>query len=185
MDVLREQEATQRAADAVVADLGLAELLRAAGDPVRVGSSALGLMVARDIDITVVCPRLDEGVARTVVNIGADLGLHPRVREVRFRDDTGVWNTDPDYPDGLYLGPAYRAPGGADWTLDIWFVDEPHRQPDLRHVRDLPPRLTDETRRAILEIKRAWPGMSSDVYLAVLDDGVRTAGQFEAWRRTR
>ncbi len=42
------------------------------------------------------------------------------------------------------------------WSLDLWFVDEPARQPDLRHLHDLLPRPTDETRRAILEIKTGW-----------------------------
>jgi hypothetical protein len=29
--------------------------------------------------------------------------------------------------------------------VDIWFVDDPDRQPDLAHARDLPKRLTAET----------------------------------------
>jgi hypothetical protein len=186
-DLLRRQDALQAEATAACGDLNLDELLPGAGRPVRVGSSALGLMVKRDVDITVICPALDPATLEAVAGIGARLAPHPRVRQVRFRDDTGPWNTDPGYPDGLYLGVDYRSPEGHDWNLDIWFVDEPDRQPDLAHLRTLAPRLTPGARRAILEIKQACEdrGLSVrgfDVYRSVLDDQVRTPEQFEAWR---
>ncbi|MDX6226906.1 MAG: hypothetical protein QOI76_296 [Frankiales bacterium] len=175
-----------RQADEVERDLGLAEALAEAGEPVRVGSSALGLMVWRDLDVTVVCPSLS---ATQVAGLGARLAAHPRVREVTFRNDAGPWNIDPAYPDGLYLGLRYRDAGGEDWKVDVWFVDEPDRQPDLEHRRTLPPRLTDAVRLAILRVKDAvWdlPGYASfDVYTAVLDDGVQTAEEFLAWREAR
>ncbi|MCC3771261.1 hypothetical protein K6I34_004133 [Streptomyces sp. UNOC14_S4] len=186
-EALQAQEALQVEADEVADDLGLAGLLAGCGEPVRVGSSALGLMVRRDIDITVICPALDLAAKRAVAGIGAVLAVHDRVRQVRFRDDTGHWNTDPGYPDGLYLGVEYRSPGGCAWTLDIWFVDEPGRQPDLAHVRSLPPRLDDASRGAILRIKHALVAREDgtagyDVYRAVLDHGVTTVEEFEAWR---
>ncbi|MER5785533.1 hypothetical protein ABT104_28045 [Streptomyces mobaraensis] len=186
--ILAEQQALQAEADEAVGDLGLAGLLAKCGEPVRVGSSALGLMVRRDIDITVVCPDLGAGAPKAVADIGAALAVHDRVRQVRFRDDTGHWNTDPMYPDGLYLGVEYRSAAGREWTLDIWFVDEPDRQPDLAHVRALPPRLTDAHRVRILRIKRALaarPGDGTpgyDVYRAVLDHEVTTPEEFDAWR---
>jgi hypothetical protein len=112
---------------------------------------------------------------------------------VRFINDTGVWNTDPTYPDGLYLGLQCRSEVGHLWNVDIWFVDEPDRQPDLATMRDLPSRLTEETRAAILLVKDAWAGRpeyrrdvrSWDIYTAVLDDGVRTPAQFAEWLRRR
>jgi hypothetical protein len=180
------QATLQGQADEVVVDLGLAEMLAEAGEPVRVGSSALGLMAWRDLDVTVVCPHLS---ASQVAGLGARLAGHPRVREVTFRNDTGAWNVDPAYPDGLYLGLRYRDAGGEDWKVDVWFVDRPDRQPDLGHVRTLLPRLTDATRAAILRVKDAvWdqPGyVSFDVYTAVLDHGVRTTEEFLAWREAR
>jgi hypothetical protein len=193
--LVRRQEELRAEADAVSADLRLDERLSALGEPIRVGSAALGLMVRRDLDVTVACPVLDAAATEAVARTGAGLAVHPRVREVRFRDDTGYWNTDPAYPDGLYLGVGYRSAEGRDWTLDLWFVDEPERQPDLADLRTLPPRLTPETRAAILEIKEAWAGRPEygravhgvDVYRAVLDDGVRTPGEFTRWcaRRDR
>ncbi|GAA3159607.1 hypothetical protein GCM10017688_01380 [Streptomyces ramulosus] len=181
------QEELQAEADEVAADLGLARLLPACGEPVRVGSAALGLMVVPDLDITVICPELDDATRRAVAAIGAELAVRDRVREVTFRDDTGHWNTDPRYPDGLYLKIRHRSRTGREWTVDLWFVDEPDRQPDLAHVRTLPLRLTDDHRAAILRIKQVLAGRtgarvpSHQVYRAVLDGAVTTADGFDAW----
>jgi hypothetical protein len=186
-DQLREhQSRLQAEAGAVRADLHLDQALTEVGRPVVVGSAALGLMVRRDLDVTVVMPALD---MTSVWGIGARLAKHPRVREVLFRNDTGRWNVDLGYPDGLYLGLRYRTPADAEWTIDVWFVDEPDRQPDLAHLRTLPGRLTPASRAAILRIKDSWwnrPNVqprvtSNDIYSAVLDSGVRTMDQFARW----
>ncbi len=185
-ELLRRQDELQAEAASVRADLRLDQRLTPHGTVVPVGSAALGLMVWRDLDLTVVCRHLDvEAVAGT----GARLAVHPGIREVRFRNDTGDWNTDPTYPDGLYLGLRYRAATGGTWQVDVWFVDDPDRQPDLAHVRELPARLTPQTRAAILTIKDAWAGRpeyrrdvrSWDIYTAVLDDAIGTPEEFAAW----
>lgn len=188
--LFQAQSALQAEADAVDAGLGLTELLKSVGAPVRVGSSALGLMAWRDLDITVKCSTLSvEPVAAT----GARLAADRRVRQVVLRNDTGRWNTDPAYPDGLYLGLKCRTDEGADWTIDIWFVDQPERQPDLTHLRTLAPRLTTDSRQAILMIKSEWAGRpeygksvsSFDIYSAVLDGNVRTTQGFDEWLANR
>jgi hypothetical protein len=184
--LLTRQAELQAEAAVVRADLGLDGLLARQGTVVPVGSAALGLMVWRDLDLTVVCDELDPAA---VADVGAELARHPRVREVLFRNDTGPWNTDPAYPDGLYLRLDFRSPDGHAWKADIWFVDEPDRQPDLAHVRELPPRLTAAARAAILAIKEEWAGRpeygrtvtSWDVYRAVLDHDVRSVAEFGEW----
>jgi hypothetical protein len=189
-DLLRRQDDLQSEAAVLRSDLALDTHLSRRGMVMEVGSAALGLMVRCDLDLTVVCPSLDVG---EVADTGARLARHHRVREVRFRNDTGGWNADPNYPDGLYLGLECRGRGGHRWTVDIWFVDQPERQPDLAHARHLPPRLTRETRVAILMLKDAWAGRAEygkevtswDIYRAVLDDGVRTSADFEEWTRRR
>ncbi len=173
------------AAAAVVRDdLGLDDVLGAIGEPHLVGSAALGLMVWPDLDMTVVCDCLDAGALYVAA---AGLVRHPRVRQLTFRNDSGPWVTDPGrYPDGIYWGIDYRD-GERSWNIDVWFVADAERQPDLRHVRELGARLTPETREAILAIKRVWVGRpgyrrsvtSFDIYSAVLDRGVRTPEEFE------
>jgi hypothetical protein len=178
-------------AEEVAADLKLSEQLGHLGNPVWVGSAALGLMVRPDLDITVVCQELDESA---VVALGGLFALQLYVRQVTYRDDTAMWNDDPEtYPDGLYLGLKYCRDPEREWNLDIWFVDEPDRQPDLAHLRTLAPRLDQERRVAILRIKDHWATRpeygrnvrSFDVYRAVLDDGVRTPTEFDQWLMAR
>lgn len=188
--VLGEQDALRAEADGVYRDLRLDDLLGEIGTPTVVGSAALGLMVRRDLDVDVACPRLDDAAVAAVAAAGGRLATHPRVRTVTFRNDCGSWNQEPDvYPDGLYLGVECRAPSGALWSLDIWFLDEPERQPSTAHLTSLLPRLTDDSRAAILQIKRAWADRPEygttvrgfDIYRAVLDDGVRDSEGFARW----
>ncbi|MCQ1850440.1 hypothetical protein [Neorhizobium galegae] len=193
--ILKKQAELQAQADTIVSALGLENALRLAGNPVRVGSSALGLMVRRDIDITVACERLDPAARRTVAEIAGELMLDSRVGAVRYRNDSGLWNVEPqNYPDGFYLGLTYRTETGEDWNFDIWFVDEPDRQPDLKHLKTLLPRLTDEVRETILAIKTELaatapkggkPAPSALVYEAVLDGGINTLAGFEDWLSRR
>jgi hypothetical protein len=192
-DLLADQRRIQEEADRVVELLQLEALLSDVGRPVRVGSSAMGLMVRRDIDITVVCQDLGSETRAAFVQVGAKLMLMDRhVVSVRFRNDTGSWNTDPaSYPDGLYLGVSARTNGGIDWTVDIWAVDQPERQPDMTHLRTLLPRLNDGHRITILLIKQALATAKSSaserripsayVYDAVVESGVGSMAQFTEW----
>jgi hypothetical protein len=181
-ELLAAQDAIQAEAAAVLTDLDLLEQIRRVGDPVRTGSSVLGLMVARDIDVTTLCPSLE---LQPIFDVGRALAGHPRVRRISFRNETGRWNTSPDYPDGLYWLVEYVTEVDVTWTLDLWFLLEGHTQFDLEHIQTIPPRLTREARLAILRIKHARldlpaaeRGPSYRIYEAVLDHGVRTADDF-------
>lgn len=184
------QAALQTEAAAVLADLDLFAVLGRVGSPVLTGSVALGLMVWRDIDVTTLCPELE---VATVLDALRTLAAHDRVRQIQFRNDTGAWNVDPAYPDGLYLGVDYQTAAGDEWKLDLWFIVEGTIQFDLVHVEALPPRLTPETRLAILRIKDVWHRhptyrsevRSYDIYEAVLDHGVRTPDAFAAYLAAR
>jgi hypothetical protein len=191
MELLVRQRALQAEAEEVRARLDLDRVLGAVGDPVLVGSAALGLMAWRDIDTTVVCQSLDK---RPVLAAAAELAAHPDVKTMQFRDDSGRFNQEPEnYPDGLYIGLRYHPAGTAEWTLDLWFVDDPDRQPDLAHLRTMPGRLTDDARLAILRIKTLWSARpeygksvrSWDIYTAVLDHNVRDTGEFDRWLMQR
>ncbi|MBB3455886.1 hypothetical protein FHT86_004185 [Rhizobium sp. BK313] len=192
-DMLKQQAALQAEADAIVKALDLDGILRIVGNPVRVGSSALGLMVRRDIDVTVICEKLDRTAHVAIAQIAGQLMLHPCIGAVRFRNDSDFWNKTPeDYPDGLYLGISYRSANNDDWNFDVWFVDEPERQPDLKHLQTILPRLSTAMRETILTIKTILatgsytkPVSSSLVYEAVLDGGVSSVAEFESWLRQR
>jgi len=193
-DIFGAEAALRAQADEMVARLRLPDRLARIGRPVRVGSSALGLMVRPDIDITTICARLDADALAAVAALGAELMAESEVVEaVRFRNDTGPWNREPEaYPDGLYLGLTARLPQGPRWTFDLWFVDQPERQPDLRHLETLLPRLTEESRASILGIKTLLAGRqdaarppSALVYEAVMEHGVRSVEAFDDWLARR
>ena len=99
--------------------------------------------------MTVKCTRLNQ---QLIAQIASEL-MRAGVRELKFINDTGVYNMDPAYPDGLYIGLKYKSQQGKEWKMDIWFVDEPERQPDLKHIITMPEPLTQERREAILNIK--------------------------------
>jgi hypothetical protein len=194
--ILDRQKLLQKGADAVVELLGLEPMLASIGRPVRVGSSAMGLMVERDIDITVVCKRLDADTLKGFSEICAKLILLDKhVVCVRFRNDTDFWNADPTaYPDGFYLWLSVRMSDGNEWTVDIWAVDQPDKQPDLTHLRTLMPRITDEHREVILRIKQvlverrrsAETRVSTAlVYEAVMEKGIRDIVDFDEWLNNR
>ena len=140
----------------MLADLDLFRLLANVGRPVQTGSSVLGLMVGRDIDVTSLCPVLEPHPTFDAIRPLAD---HARVHRLNFRNDTGRWRTEPQYPDGLYWMVKYRSDAGDDWNLDLWFLLEGTTQFDLQHIESLPPRLTRGSRLAILRIKEAWHGL--------------------------
>lgn len=154
----------------------------------------MGLMVRRDIDITVVCSKLDAPRLKIFAEIGAHLMQETMVGTVRFRNDSGAWNKVPEkYPDGLYLGLTVSTQNDVLWTLDIWAVDDVARQPDLAHLESLLPRITAEHREAILEIKHALAARPKDatsvpsalVYEAVVDHQIQTVEQFDSWCHAR
>ena len=189
IELFERQDALQAQARAILADLDAFALLRDVGEATQVGSSALGLMVARDIDITTLCPTLDPG---PVFDVGRQLAVHPRVRRLTFRKDTGRWNTSPGLPDGIYWLVEYVADPDVAWTLDLWFLLEGTTQFDLEHVKTLPARLTPETRAAILRVKEAVyadttrpRGPSYAIYEAVLDHGIRTPEAYQHYRESR
>lgn len=140
-------------------------------------------MVAPDIDVTTLCPTL---ALEPVFALGRAITGHPRVRKATFRNDTGHWNTDPAYPDGLYWGVEYVAGDGAVWNLDLWFLAEGTTQFDLDDVKTLPHRLSPDARLSILRIKEALADETPRVrhylvYEAVLDHGVRTIDDFRGF----
>ena len=184
-DLLGRQDAIQAAAVAVLADLDLFAVVGAVGRPVQTGSSALGLMVARDIDVTTLCPTLE---ADGIFEVLRPLARHRHVRRLTFRNDTGRWKVNPAYPDGVYWMVEYVGDDGVEWKLDLWFIADHTTQFDLEHLRTLPPRLTHDARLAILRIKEARHhlddtdrGPSYRIYEAVLDHGVRTADDFKRY----
>lgn len=190
-ELLRRQEALQAEAEEVLADLDLSALLARAGRPVRVGSSVLGLMAWRDIDFNVLCRDLD---ADRVFETIRPLAAHPRIKQLRYSNERGRFNaTGLPEDEGYYWGVRYHTEAGGEWKLDLWFLPESAPRPEFAHLANIPPRLTSETRLAILWIKDIWHRLpayrgrvlSIDIYDAVLEHNVRTPEEFDRYLRER
>ncbi len=185
--LLQRQAALQREAMAVITELDLMNVLARAGHPVQVGSSVLGLMVWRDIDFNVLCDPLSAHAAFDVVR---PLISYPGVAKLRYSNETGRFNrTGQSEHEGYYWGVRFYTSQSAEWKIDIWFLPQAAPRPEITLLQTLPARLTEETRLAILWIKDVWHRLptyrhsvlSVDIYTAVLEHGVRTPDEFDAY----
>lgn len=189
-ELLRRQDALQSQVETVLGDLDLINLLSRHGEVTRVGSAATGLMAQPDIDIGVLC---EPWSADGAFLAARQLASHPRVRKLEFVNEAGAFKPR-GLDEGYYWGVRYRAHGGTEWKLDIWFWPRHAAASDVEHAAAIRARLTPETRIAILWLKdlARTPdtfGPSSvpsiDIYDAVLDHGVRTPAAFAEYMSSR
>ncbi len=179
IEVLDRAEQRLHMAHEILTQLQLFERWQVFGTPVLVGAVAYDLAMAPDIDIEIYCevPRIEDGFV-----VLRDCALHPHVRKARF----GNYLNEAD--EGLYWRLIYRTDDGTDWKIDMWSLRRDHPGPCAAQlVEPLRQALTPETRRAILELKALMQDGSAlchpsiDIYRAVIDGGVRTIAQLEAW----
>lgn len=185
--LLCRQDAMQAEARRVVATLGLQELLAQAGEVTEHGSSVSGLMAWRDIDFGVRSPGL---TTERAFEIMLPLLQHPRTARVRYQNETGsrIFMGDPRN-ERLFFMLYYDHTDGETWKIDIAFWMSPERHDEGEYTDRIRARLTDDTRAAILWIKELWHGLAAypavvgsvDIYTAVLDHGVRTPDEFDAY----
>lgn len=150
------------------------------GNPVIVGAMSFGLMVALDIDMEIYSddPRIEHGF-----ELLSKVARLPGVHQVRFSNELA----GPDQ--GLYWQIRFQDQGGETWKVDSWLLghDHPHAHWAEKLTQAMQRALTDETRRAILEIKEAIlgePGIRGlDIYKAVLEGQVRCPEGFRDWIR--
>jgi hypothetical protein len=148
-------------------------------------------MAWRDIDFNVLCDPLSAGRAFEVIR---PLASHPRVKKLRYSNETAHFNpTGRPEDEGYYWGVRYITLAGDEWKLDLWFLPRDAPRPEIALLQALPPRLTPETRLAILWLKDIWyrrPAyrrqvLSIDIYDAVLEHGVRTPAEFDTYLAAR
>jgi hypothetical protein len=183
--LLRRQDVLQAEVRQVLADLNLMTVLTKAGRPMQIGSSVLGLMTWRDIDIHVYCNPVSADLAFETMR---PLASHPGITKLRYANWRGPFATA-TLPDGYYWGVRYDRGTDQEWKIDVWFLPEDAPRPELEHLETIKGRLTPESRLAILWLKDIWHrhptyrhGVGSmDIYDAVLKQGVRTPAAFETY----
>jgi hypothetical protein len=148
--LLRRQHALQSEVPVVMKELDLTVLLQTVGTVRQVGSSDLGLMTWRDIDLAVSSPGLKIERAFEVMRTAY---THPMVRRIHYVNESDTFN-----PTGLprderyYFAVYYDTRTHGDWKIDIsfWLAEGIHPEPVHDSVKQ---QLTPETRLAILWIK--------------------------------
>jgi hypothetical protein len=183
--------ALQSEADEVMRTLDLMTMLGVLGHPDQIGSSVSGLMVWRDIDVTVRCRDV---TLERVWNALRPLLINPRITRLNYSNETGARSpTGEPADERFYFVIHYEPASGTDWKIDvsIWTSDAPRSH--LAQLAELERRLTRETRLAILWIKDVWHRLpvypyevgGVEVYDAVLDHGARTPDDIELYLRQR
>jgi len=198
MNLEKQQEELQIEGKLVLKKLQLLELLGRSGKTVIVGSMALGLMTWRDIDIEVVVEKPD---INQIAEIASNL-----IKKGPKRIDIDVTNNQnkstPKTPKGIYLGLKYfgdnikqeelLSTNKKAWKVDIHFVKSQDSQ-SIAQTEWLKKKLTDQKRRAILEIKKEVDQnpkyrkeiFSIDIYRAVLENGVIDLEGFKRYLKER
>ena len=185
-ELLQRQNMLQQEAQAVVEELDIVVMLSNVGTVRVLGSSVLGLMTWRDIDIAVSSPGLTSKQAYEAVQ---PLLTHPRVKHVRYNNESGSYNpTGLPHDERYFFMVYYDRRVESDWKIDIsfWLAPGMHPEPIYEAVKQ---QLTLETRLAILRIKDVWYKLpfyrqevsSVDIYDAVLQHGVRTLDEFDKY----
>lgn len=182
--LLQRQRLLQEEAQSVLKELNLIELLSAGGSVRQTGSSVLGLMVWRDIDLGVSSPGLSIERAFQIMH---PLLTHPRVKHVRYFHQSGHFKLT-GLDERYYFMVFYEQYEQAEWKVDIsfWLGEGIHPEPVHEAIEQ---QLTPETRLTILRIKDAWYQLptyrnevfSTDIYDAVLHHGVCTLTQFDQY----
>lgn len=186
--LLHRQRQLQEEAQRVLEELDLVALLSQAGVVRRTGSSVLGLMVWRDIDLSVSSPGLPIERAFELLH---PLLTHARVKHIRYFHQSDHFKLD-GLDERYYFMVFYEPEDQKEWKLDIsfWLGEGIHPEPVHEAIEQ---HLTPETRLAILQIKQVWYQLpayrsevySTDIYDAVLHYGVRTLTEFDQYLRER
>jgi len=164
---------------ATIERLGIERLWGEVGKVVLVGATRFGLMRKPNIDFEIY---VDHPTVEAGFGVIRKLAAIPGVQEVRFLNFMSFPN-DP----GLYWQVFFQDGDGTRWDIDNWLVpfSHPHAGMADAFATAMQAALTDETRAIIMTIKTTMPAdcgaRGIDVYRAVLDDGVRTTGQFIKW----
>jgi hypothetical protein len=173
--LLGRQDALQREAEAFVGELGLIRLLGRAGRVIPLGSAVTGLMVWRDLDFGVDAPGLTTDAAWETMRL-----VLPRCSSLHYANDHEARRH-------------YFVMRIDEWKVDVslWFAGVPPLVEPFQ--AELPARLTEEARLAILRLKDVWhlqphyPEIVSawEIYDAVLEHGVRTLDELDVFLAAR
>jgi len=171
-------EARSRTAWEIVERLALRERWGRYGDVVVVGSVAIGVVVAPDIDLEVWAaePPVADGFA-----VVAGLAEIPEVRRVTYLDARDR------HERGQYWKVEYERTPDETWTIDAWvFAGDAKQSSGASVATAVREALTEESRDRVLAIKEEAVALGERaygywLYQAVLDAGVDSYVGYRDW----
>lgn len=179
-----QAENLKQQAHLVLERLNLLHILSKYGQPIIVGSVAMGLMTWPDIDIDLVTKGEinEEDFWQTARHLLA----HPDITRITLVDNRQCQELN--RPKSMYIGCQYKALRSLTWKLDIRFLS-PKFAIAPSYLENMMANLTDCKKKAILSIKHTIAEdpryrnkiSSVDIYKAVMDKGITNMASFEAY----
>lgn len=182
MDIEKIAKRNQQKAWEIIEDTRIIPIWESIGAQINlVGSLCTGLLMKhRDIDFHIYSSPL---VVADSFRAMSKLAENPSIRKIEY---TNLMHTD----EACIEWHAWYE----DSEHELWQIDMIHLLKGSRYdgyfekvAERLSEVLTDETRRAILQLKFETPDtvkiMGVEYYRAVVQDGVRSYKEFEEWRR--
>jgi hypothetical protein len=186
-ELLARQSALQAEARQLLAELDLAAVVADIGPVLLAGSFVSGLMSWPEVDVMVLAG--PDFAPQDVLRLLQRLVGLPGVTGLDYRDERGPRCVTGQVRDERYHVTIIVDRRDHPWQIDLtlWLHDAHHNV--TRWHEELRERITGDQRLAVLRIKDVWhrrPDYPDEVggleiYTAVLDDAVRTPGEFAAW----
>jgi hypothetical protein len=189
-EILKYAGNLQQEAKRVIKELGIFSILKKISEPSITGSIENGLMVWPDIDVLAYMKKLD---LNKILDLFKEFALLPTIQKVQFNNyrelRRNYLKSRRRFPHAYYIGLRSIQPSG-EWKIDIWI--EETGTPINDYDVPSPSNITEEQRITILKLKNAWLDkkeggykdgiISTDIYKAVLEHGVKNAKEFQAYR---
>jgi hypothetical protein len=183
-NLLAIDESLRKEADEIIYRKGLHNILSGFGIPYYTGSYSLQLMTWRDLDIYLEVEKLSE---KKFFELGSKIASQFQPVKMSFRNER-IART-PGLPAGLYWGVYLGNERAGAWKIDVWAMDNVECKQRLEYCDNLFKRISNSDRLKVLEIKsKCWQDplyrraySSSDIYSAVLDNGIENFEQFVKW----
>jgi hypothetical protein len=174
----------RKEADEIIYSKGLHNILSDVGIPYYTGSYSLHLMTWRDLDIYLETENISE---ERFFELGSKIDGKFQPVKMSFRNERKA--KTPGLPDGLYWGIYLGNEREGAWKIDIWAMNKDECRQRLAYCDNLHKRISDPDRLKILGIKsKCWKDplyrrsySSSDIYAAVLDQGIENFEAFRTW----
>ena len=172
-------------ANKILHDCRLLRILGKYGTPALTGSYVLGLMTWRDLDMYLETNNMTEG---RFFQLGGEIALSLKPNRMHYRNEfVGRTST---LPTGFYWGIYTTSLGFSDeWKIDIWAIDPKQVHTLQSQLDELKSRIDQDKRPLILAIKNHFcrhpehrrKFTSSDIYHAVIEEGIRSVREFSQW----